>query len=199
MAAEPAFSEQLETWRRAKGPKTVAGLAQLTADKSFACLFLVLMAVPALPLPTGGVTHIFEIITLLLALELIAGRRTIWLPRSWLQRPLGNNLRNKGLPRLIPMIRWLEKYSRRRGAELFEQQAWRRGLGLVVFGLTLSALLAPPFSALDTLPALAVVIVSLGMILNEVALVPIGLLIGGLGIAAEVALGQAIISLLRHL
>jgi hypothetical protein len=41
---------------------------------------VLLLGPSALPLPTGGATHVFEIIAMLLALELIAGRDQIWLP-----------------------------------------------------------------------------------------------------------------------
>jgi hypothetical protein len=34
-------------------------------------LFVLLLGVPALPPPTGGATHVFEIIAVLLALELM--------------------------------------------------------------------------------------------------------------------------------
>ena len=35
---------------------------------------MILLGVPALPLPTGGVTHVFEVITVLLAAQLVVGR-----------------------------------------------------------------------------------------------------------------------------
>jgi hypothetical protein len=38
------------------------------------------MALPALPLPTGGATHVLEAVTMLVALQLVVGRRCIWLP-----------------------------------------------------------------------------------------------------------------------
>ena len=48
-------------------------------------LFVLLLALrPALP--TGGVTHVFELIAMLLALQLIVGRRHVWLPERWRQR-----------------------------------------------------------------------------------------------------------------
>ena len=37
---------------------------------------------PATPLPTGGVTHVFELITVLLG-AMVLGRRTIWLPERF--------------------------------------------------------------------------------------------------------------------
>ena len=46
-------------------------------------MFVLLLAVPALPLPTGGATHVFEVIAMLVALQLIVGRRQIWLPARW--------------------------------------------------------------------------------------------------------------------
>ena len=67
-------SDELERWLTGDGEKTLGSLIQLFEEKSFAILFVVLLGVPALPLPTGGATHVFEIIAMLLALELIAGR-----------------------------------------------------------------------------------------------------------------------------
>ena len=80
---EKSFSDDLETWLKSPGSKTLSGMNAVFAEKSFAITFLLLMSIPALPIPTGGITHIFEIITMLLALELVVGLRTIWLPKRW--------------------------------------------------------------------------------------------------------------------
>ena len=76
-------SEELGRWLDGDGEKTLSGLIAVFGEKSFAVLFVLLLGVPALPLPTGGATHVFEIIAVLLALQLIAGRREIWLPERW--------------------------------------------------------------------------------------------------------------------
>ncbi|MEA2335963.1 MAG: hypothetical protein QOG40_2453, partial [Solirubrobacteraceae bacterium] len=81
--APEKVSDQLERWLKGDGEKTLGGLIDVFGEGSFAIIFVLLMAVPALPLPTGGVTHVFEVITMLLALELIIGRRTVWLPDRW--------------------------------------------------------------------------------------------------------------------
>ena len=83
------LSDRLERWLRSNEPKTIGSLIELFREKSFAVLFVLLLAVPALPLPTGGVTHVFEVIAMLLALELIVGRRQVWLPERWWRRELG--------------------------------------------------------------------------------------------------------------
>src|SRR5215213_5202476 len=70
----PKLSDQLEGWVAGEGEKTLGGLIDVFEEKSFAILFVLLLGVPALPLPTGGATHVFEVIAVLLASQLVAGR-----------------------------------------------------------------------------------------------------------------------------
>src|SRR6476660_4552503 len=93
--APEKVSDQLEGWLGDDGPKTLGSLIDVFGEGSFAIVFVLLMAVPALPLPTGGVTHVFEVITMLLALELIIGRRTVWLPERWRGLELAGGTREK--------------------------------------------------------------------------------------------------------
>jgi hypothetical protein len=95
--AEPEkVSEQLERWLASEGDKTLGTLIELFEEKAFAIIFVLLMGVPALPLPTGGATHVFEIVTVLLALQLIAGRDEIWLPKRWRALQLAGPARDFG-------------------------------------------------------------------------------------------------------
>ncbi len=193
------FITQLELWLKSSQPKTIAGLLVVSQEKSFAVLFLVLMALPALPLPTGGLSHVFEAITVLVALELVAGRTTVWLPQRWLQLPLGKNLEERTLPYLIRKIRWLEKYSRPRLASLMTGRHYLRLVGLIVAALSIGAFLSPPFSGLDTLPSMGVVAIALALILEDSALFIVGCLIGALGVFISVSLGSAAVGLLKGL
>src|SRR3954465_5280048 len=84
----PKVSDELERWLAGDGDKTLGGLIELFEEKAFALLFVLLLGVPALPLPTGGATHVFEVIAVLLALQLIAGREHIWLPQRCRQLEL---------------------------------------------------------------------------------------------------------------
>ena len=67
------FSEELERWLASDEPKTLGGMGGVFAEKSFAVTIMLLMIVPAIPLPTGGVTHVFEMITVLLAAQMVLG------------------------------------------------------------------------------------------------------------------------------
>ena len=102
-------SDDLDRWLGSDGEKTLGGLIDLFGEKSFAILFVLLLGVPALPLPTGGATHVFEIIAALLALELVVGRDQIWLPQRWRRLERGGDRQQRFLARLIRMIRRLER------------------------------------------------------------------------------------------
>ena len=56
------------------------------------------------------------------------------------------------------------------------------------------AFFAPPFTGLDTLPALGVVLLSLGVLLEDIAVVVLGAVVGAAGVALEIVLGSAAIN-----
>jgi hypothetical protein len=180
-------SDQLEQWRTGDNPKTLGGLIATFEEKSFALLFILLLGLPALPLPTGGATHVFEIIAMLLALQLIAGRDEIWLPRRFKDTNLGDGFTTK----LIGTIRRLERFSKPRARPLFEHRLSNIVFGLLTLAGSIAAFVAPPFTGLDTLPALGVVFLSLGFIMEDIALVVVGIVIAIAGVALEIVLGEA--------
>ncbi len=111
------FSDQLERWLESDEPKTLGRLGDVFTEKAYAVAVLLLMITPALPLPTGGITHVFEAVAVLLGAEMVVGAKTIWLPSRWRERELGRTAR-KALPVMMRRIRSPERISRRRGAHL---------------------------------------------------------------------------------
>lgn len=191
MPKQKPFSTLLRTYLYGPKPVTVQGLLETFDEKSYAILFLLLMAIPALPLPTGGLTHIFEVIVLLLAIELFIGKTHIWLPKSWLSKTLPRTLQSTVLPRGMKILQWLEGHSKQRFASLLRNPITTRLFGVIVFVFTLFALVAPPFSGLDTLPALGVVVISLALILEDGLLSLLGVFIGTTGVIVALLLGKA--------
>jgi len=186
-------SRKLDRWLEGEGAKTLGSLVDLFGEKSFAILFILLLGVPALPIPTGGATHVFEAIAALLAFELIAGVEQIWLPQRWRDLHLAGGMRGRFIAGLMRMIRRLEQSSRPRGRFLFDHRLTSIVFGLLVVFGSAGAFFAPPFTGLDTLPALGVVLLSLGVLLEDFAVVVLGLVIGAAGIVLELALGKAVI------
>jgi len=185
------LSHELERWLAGDGDKTLRGLVDLFGQRSFAIMFLLLLAVPALPLPTGGATHVFELIAMLLALQLIVGRDRIWLPQRWCALSVAGPKQQRFIGALLRMVRRLERVSRRRLGFLFGHRLSRIAFGVLALAGSLGAFLAPPFSGLDTLPALGVVLLSLGVLLDDVAIVVVGIAVGAGGVFLEIVLGKA--------
>ncbi|MFY9265728.1 MAG: exopolysaccharide biosynthesis protein [Solirubrobacterales bacterium] len=189
-AVEPV-SEQIQRWLDAPGGKTLGGLIAFIEEKSFTLLFVLLLGVPALPLPTGGATHVFEVVAMLLALQLIAGRDEVWLPRRWRRIDLAGPARRRFLGSLVGAIRFLERFSRPRLRFLFGHRLSDIVFGSATLGGSLAAFLAPPFTGLDTLPALGVVLISLGVLLEDFLVVAAGAVTGVAGVALALLLGGA--------
>jgi len=189
------FADNLETWLDSSKPKTLLGISKVFGPKSFALIFLVLMSVPALPLATGGVTHIFEIIVMALSLLFIIGRSDI--PKRWQHEKIPVVMQKKTLPFIIKHIRSLERFSRPRLSELLAQWFSKVIIGLFIFVFTLTAFLAPPFSGLDTIPSIGVVVIALGLILEDFVFIMAGVLLGSLGILLVIDLGSLIVNLFR--
>ena len=162
--ARVEVSRELAAWMEG-GDTTLGGLVDAFRERAFAVVFVMLLGVPALPLPTGGVTHVFEVVALLLALQLMTGRDELWVPKRW--RGLRLATTGRFARTLLGGVRRLEHVSRPRLWPLAGRRASNALFGLVVAVLSVAAFVAPPFTGLDTLPALGAVLVSLGVLLAD--------------------------------
>jgi len=183
------LSDQLE--QRLREPDlTIGAPRDLLDERSFAIVLMLLMIPSALPIPTGGVTHVLEIFAALIAVQMIAGRRELWLPQRLARRKLGATFTGKAAPRMLRFIRWFERHSRQRLSRLLEKRISVAVLGVVLLVFVAGALVAPPFSGLDTLPSLGVVVLCLGLALSDGLVVGGGIVVGIIGLAVELALAS---------
>ena len=197
-ALAPTVSDELEQWLGGDQPKTLGNLTELFGPRSFALVFVLLMALPALPVPTGGATHVFEVVTMLVALQLRRRPPMHLVAGALAAPPACGPSRQKLLNALLRRIRWLERFSRPRATSLFDHRATTSAFGLLVFGLTLSAFLAPPFSGLDTLPSLGILVIGLGVLNRDIVLALAGAVIGAVGVATVLALGNLVVKAAQH-
>lgn len=198
-AARRRVSDGLEVWLEDDEPTTLGSLDDAFGEKLLAAACLVLMAPSALPLPTGGATHAFSVLALLFAAQLAIGRQRMWMPARWRRRELGPRT-CRTLHRIVRVIRRTERWSRPRLAGLLRSRAARCVLGAFVVVLVVASLASPPFSGLDTLPALAVCLVALALLLDDAVFAAAGLVVGSGGIALELFVvltaGDAVFGLL---
>jgi hypothetical protein len=189
------LSDQLERWFGEGQQQTLGSLLDLFGSKGFAVFFIVLMTPSALPVPTGGVTNVLEVVAMLLALELIVGRRTVWLPERWKRLELGGPRRERFARALVRRIRWFERFSHPHLRFLFGHRLTGVVVGILVLALTLAAFVAPPFSGLDTLPSLGIVLLAFGVLFENFYLAIAGFVIGALGTLLVIVLGREAVQL----
>lgn len=187
-AARYRVSAGLEAWLDCDEPTTLGTLNAAFGEKILAAACLALMAPSALPIPTAGATHALDLLALVFAGQLVFGRRTVWMPKRWRTRELG--------PKTQWVLRWLvravkrcERISHRRLAALLGSRLGEVVLGLVMVAFIAAAFVSPPFSGLDTLPSLAVVLIALAILMEDAMFAAVGLVIGIVGIALAIVFG----------
>ena len=175
---------------------TIGSLTDVRDERSVAVVLMVVMLPSALPIPTGGVTHVLEVFAALVALQMVVGRHELWLPRRLARKELGATFTDKAAPKLLRFIRWFERHARPRLAGLLDRRLVVSVLGAVLLVFVIGAFVAPPFSGLDTLPSLGVVVVCLGIVFADGLIVAAGLAIGVVGLVLDVLLAAALWSFL---
>jgi len=194
------FSTELEQWLKNNSHETVGELADFFGEKSFAVIFLIFMFVPALPIPTGGITTFVLLpVTIIVSIEMILGFKTVWIPKRVRRIELKTKFLHKGLPFMIKRVRTLEKFSKQRGAYILNTTFFRIISGIFIFILALAAFIAPPFSGLDTVPSMGAVIIALALIIEDVYLYMVGVLLGIIGIGILVATATAITAFFNYI
>jgi hypothetical protein len=126
----------------------------------------------------------------LLSLQMLFGRDEPWLParlsRYRLSARTITALRTRG----VPFLRRIERFSRPRLLP-FDDRITSRGVAVIV--LLLGIVLVPPFPFLNTLPALAVLIMGIGLLNRDGLFIVIGgLLTAGVILVAGFQVGTLV-------
>ncbi len=157
--------------------------------------FGVLMAIAALPLcipvpVPPGYTTFFAIPLFILAVQMIAGRDTPWLPK-WLER---KSVKRQTLATMVekatPLLRKIEKLLKPR-INRFGMEWWEKTIGIFSFIFAVS--IAVPLPLTNLPPGYGILIMSLGLLGKDGVTIIIGIIIGIIGIiiTAGVIIGGA--------
>jgi hypothetical protein len=125
---------------------------------SFAALMLVFALIstsPASAIP--GVTAVVAVIVLLLVVQMIAGRKCVWLPGFVTKRELGADKLCKGIGWLRKPVRFVERFLRPRLGFLYHRP-WLYVPLLLILGLTL---VMPFMEAIPTSGSIASAVIAL--------------------------------------
>ena len=194
---EEPLSKKLEDWLKSDDTPTVAEFNQASGDEGMGLLIVLLIAPSALPIPTGGITHLFQIGVVITALQVMLARETLWLPKKIANIRLSNKLKDAVLPKLIGFLKKIEPIAG--GIKFRESNVGKSELAtsLLIIAFTAGAFFAPPFSMLDTLPSMAVIVLGLSLITHSRRAFLLGLIIGSIGLILEIFFSATIIELVK--
>ena len=146
------FSEVLEDLGRSGDRLTLDELVVAFGERAFGALMIVTALMSLLPWPPGGKV-IFSVPLMIVASELTLQRHSLWLPQWAMRASVSRTGYAKGLGRVLPAIRVIERLSRPRLKVLTGPLA-QMVIGLICLGLAVMLAFPVPFG--DMLPAVTI-------------------------------------------
>jgi len=159
---------------------TLGELIDHLARRGFGLLMIVLALPTMIPVLPPGSAAAIGLLYVVLAIQMLIGLEEPWLPLRLRRYRLGPRAITALQERGVPLLRRLERFSRPRPF-FVDERITTRGVALIV--LVLGIVLFFPVPFLNTLPALAVLLLGIGL-LNRDAL----FLLGGFLLAVVVLL-----------
>ncbi|BAZ14124.1 exopolysaccharide synthesis ExoD [Calothrix sp. NIES-4071] len=140
-------------------------------ERSFAGLLMICALPEALPLPVAGVSAIIGIPLMIVSAQLLLGFRKPWLP-SWIaNRSLKRKDVEKLISKILVILKKYESVIRPRWKFVTHRNA-QRLLGLLL--LILAFIIALPIPFGNMIPAIIIIIISLGLIEQDGVVIALG-------------------------
>lgn len=157
-----------------KGDLSIGHVVDSLETRAFGMLLIIFALPVAIPF-LYGIPQIVSVPMLMLAGQMVAGREAPWLPENVRARMLPRQSFIAVVKRGVPIIRWFEKIAKPR-LTLFTGRRAERIIG--VFLCIFCASILVPLPLTNTLPGIAVGIVSIGFIERDGLIVLAGTILG---------------------
>ena len=168
--------KDLKTATPAKQERTeLRSIVNAFEDRGFAVLLFFLALPAALPVPAIGINMIIALPILLLTIQQIAGRHKIWLPEKVKARTMKTGHLHSFIDKSIPFVTFIEKFVSTR-LDILCSPYFTRVLG--VFGTLFALSITLPIPLTNTVPAMAIALMAIGIILKDGIAVILGILLG---------------------
>lgn len=198
-SSEPRLSELFARTLDANqdGVVVLGEVLDRAGDRGYGFL-LILLAIPAfIPVLPPGTSGVLGALMTLVALQMLIGLRQPWFPRRWRQKILAPRTVQALQTRGVALLRKIEKVSHPRGRRFTRNGLILRLSAIIVIGLAL--VLSSPMPFMNTLPALGVLLIGIGLANHDIYFLAAGWLIGGvvtlimiLGMEALLRLGRMV-------
>ncbi len=172
-------------------PITFGELVDRIGDRGFGFSLLLLSLPSALPVPAPGYSTPFGIAIVGLAVQMVMGRRTPWLPDWITRRELSGSFARRAIGAAVSFLRRVEHLIKPRFG-FFQTRPALAGVGLLI--MLMGALMIIPLPGTNTAPAMAIFLVGVGLIEDDGLVIALA----GLAAAAAAALYGTLIGIMIH-
>lgn len=159
---------------------TLGQVLRALDDRAFGLTMLILVApncIPFPPLPI--VSSITGIPLMLIALQFAWGRHTVWIPKRYADKVVPASSLTRIVNILAPRIEWLERGIKPRWP-VFTNMTADRLIGAVI--ALLAFVMSLPIVAGNVPPALAILVIALGLIESDGRTIFVGLVMAALAV-----------------
>ena len=159
---------------------TLEEILKIAGNSIFGFLFVILSLPSALPVPAPGYSIPFGILMLILAVQLMMGRKKPWLPKKMANHPIKLETVQKFLKGGIPWLQKIEAITRPRLPYVCTTVPGQLILGIAI--ALMSIFMMIPIPGTNTLPAIGIFVVGFGLMEDDGVIS-----LGGLGICLTAA------------
>ena len=165
---------------------TLADILNLSGERTFGFLFVLLALPSALPIPAPGYSVPFGIVMFLLAAQLIIGRRRPWLPESWRKKGFDLNQVQKFVKAGLPWLKRIEVFSRPRLVPICTSIPGKAVIGVAIALMSMSMMI--PIPGTNTVPAIGIFVTGFGLLDDDgmISLAGLTLCVVGGSLAAAI-------------
>jgi len=176
----------------ADGVVVLGEVLDKAGDRGYGFL-LILLAIPAfIPILPPGTSGVLGALMSIVALQMLFGLKQPWFPKRWRQRVLSPKVVQALQTRGVAMLRQIERVSHPRGRRFTRNGVILRLSALVVIALAL--VLSSPMPFMNTLPALGVLLIGVGLANHDLYFLSAG---WGIGIVVVLIVALGIEVLMR--
>lgn len=175
--APRALSALLQKFREELPPERVRIDEVLEAfhERGFGIVLFIFSLPAAAPIPAPGINTLIAIPLLFLTVQMAIGRHTVWFPERIKQHSLSSDLCGRMIDVCIPWIIWLEKFTKPR-LGFMTQGLFSKLIGVFGFIMALSG--AVPLPLMNTVPAIGISLMAVGVIMRDGLIVLSGCVLG---------------------
>ncbi|WP_269523824.1 exopolysaccharide biosynthesis protein [Coraliomargarita parva] len=142
-----------------RGP-SIGELSDAVGEKGFGLLLLILSLPSALPVPAPGYSTPFGIAIVLIAIQMLIGRQTVWLPERTKRVRINPKLASKMIGAASKFLHMIEHLIKPR-QRWIRSQAGQSAMAVVI--AIMACLMILPIPLTNTFPAMVIFMIGVGL------------------------------------